>query len=174
MARRLLERDMFTGFGLRTLSAANPGYNPLSYHCGSVWPHDTAIVAAGMLRYGLAEQGSEVAASLLDAAGFADGRLPELFGGFDRARFDRPVPYPSSCSPQAWAAGAPLLLVRALLGLQPDVPGGVVRVRPCLGADDTMELTDLRLGSASTTVRARGTTTHVDGLPDGVRADVGG
>jgi glycogen debranching enzyme len=172
LATRLLERDVFTGFGLRTLSSTNPGYNPLSYHCGSVWPHDTAIVAAGMLRYGLIDQGSAVAASLLDAAGFGDGRLPELFGGFDRDRFERPVPYPSSCSPQAWSAGAPLLLVRALLGLQPDVPGGVLRVRPCLAADVTMELSNLRLGDADVAVRASGTIPTVDIDGAGLRADV--
>lgn len=108
LARRLMADDMFTGFGIRTLNAANGGYNPLSYHCGSVWPHDTAIIAAGMLRYGLAE-GHTLTAALFDAADHR-GRLPELFGGFDRARRGRPMPYPTSCSPQAWAAGAPLLL----------------------------------------------------------------
>ncbi len=112
LARRLMQDDMFTGFGLRTLSSRNPGFNPLSYHCGSVWPHDTALVAAGMLRCGL-DEGRTLAGALLDAAD-ARGRLPELFGGFRRDRRPRPVPYPSSCSPQAWAAGAPLLLDAAL------------------------------------------------------------
>lgn len=114
LAARLMASDMFTGFGLRTLSSDNRGFNPLSYHCGSVWPHDTAIVAAGMLRHGLAD-GQELALALLDAAD-STGRFPELFGGFDRGRHPEPIPYPASCRPQAWAAGAPLLLADALTG----------------------------------------------------------
>lgn len=108
LTARLMARDMFTGYGVRTLSSGNPAYNPLSYHCGSVWPHDTAIVAAGMAQYGF-DEGATLSEALLDAAG-PTGRLPELFGGFDRARTIRPVPYPTSCAPQAWSAGAPLLL----------------------------------------------------------------
>ena len=112
VVRRLMAADMFTGFGLRTLSADNPAYNPLSYHCGSVWPHDTALVAAGMLRFDR-EAGRRLALALLDAAE-PSGRLPELFGGFSRDDHSRPVPYPTSCSPQAWAAAAPLLLASEL------------------------------------------------------------
>jgi glycogen debranching enzyme len=172
LAKRLLAGDMFTGFGLRTLSASNRGYNPLSYHCGSVWPHDTAIVASGMLRYGLATEGAQVALALIDTAAFGNGRLPELFGGFDRERFERPVPYQSACSPQAWAAGAPLLLVRSLLGLDLDLPRGAVRLRPCLDGV-LIELAGLRLGTALTTVRAAGLTAELDDLPDGVRLETG-
>lgn len=113
---RLMADDMFTGFGLRTLSSHNGGYNPLSYHCGSVWPHDTAIVAAGMLAYGFVDEGRRVAAGLMDAASLS-GRLPELFGGFGRGQRSHPVPYPTSCAPQAWSAGAPLLLAASLDGL---------------------------------------------------------
>jgi glycogen debranching enzyme len=115
---RLLEPDMFSGFGIRTLSTDNPAYNPLSYHCGSVWPHDTAIIAAGYARYGDHEGATRIAEALLSSAE-PNGRLPELFAGFDKEEQPVPVPYASSCSPQAWAAGAPLLLTRALLGLQP-------------------------------------------------------
>jgi hypothetical protein len=118
---RLMEPDMFTGFGLRTLSSRNQGWNPLSYHCGTVWPHDSAIVAAGMFIYGLTDQASRLSRALLDAAACCSGRLPELFAGFDRSEFPRPVPYPSSCSPQAWSAGAPLMIARHLLGLRPPV-----------------------------------------------------
>lgn len=114
LASRLMQPDMFTGFGLRTLSSNNPGWNPLSYHCGTVWPHDSAIVAAGMFRYGLDELGTRLSNAILDAANCCEGRLPELFAGFDREHFPTPVPYPSSCSPQAWAAGAPLMLARYL------------------------------------------------------------
>ena len=115
---RLLQPDLFTGFGIRTLSADNPAYNPLSYHCGSVWPHDTAIIAAGFARYG-DHEGAQVIAEALLSAAEPNGQLPELFAGFDRVDQPVPVPYASSCSPQAWAAGAPLLLARALLGLTP-------------------------------------------------------
>lgn len=118
LAERLLQPDMFTGFGIRTLSTDNPAFNPLSYHCGSVWPHDTAIVAAGLYRYGFTDEGRRVAEGLLDAAE-PNGRLPELFAGFGRDEQPTPVPYMSSCSPQAWAAGAPLLLARAMLGIEP-------------------------------------------------------
>lgn len=111
LTHRMMRPDMFTGYGVRTLSSTNPAFNPLSYHCGSVWPHDTAIIAAGMLRYGHVE-GEHLALALLDAT-TPSGRLPELFGGFDRSRTQRPVPYPTSCSPQAWSAGAPLLLTAA-------------------------------------------------------------
>ena len=116
---RLLQPDMFTGFGIRTLSTDNPAYNPLSYHCGSVWPHDTAIIAAGYAAYDNHEGARTIAEALLSAAE-PNGRLPELFAGFDKAEQPIPVPYASSCSPQAWAAGAPLLLTRALLGLTPE------------------------------------------------------
>jgi glycogen debranching enzyme len=114
VAARFLEPDLFSGFGIRTLSSSNPGYNPMSYHCGSVWPHDTALIAEGMFAYGAKDEGAQVVEALLAAADEQSGRLPELFGGFDRERFSRPVPYPASCSPQAWAAGAPLLLARFL------------------------------------------------------------
>lgn len=117
LCRRLMADDMFTGFGVRTLSSDNPAYNPLSYHCGSVWPHDTAVVAAGMLRVDRTA-GARLATSLMDAADGV-GRLPELFGGFSRDAHDRPIPYPTSCSPQAWAAGAPLLLAAVLDGREP-------------------------------------------------------
>jgi len=114
LGRRMLAEDLFSGFGLRTLSSLNPGYNPMSYHCGSIWPHDTALVAAGMFEYGMPEGARTIAEALLDAADEETGRLPELFGGFARERFPRPIPYPASCSPQAWAAAAPLLLARFL------------------------------------------------------------
>jgi glycogen debranching enzyme len=153
---RLMAEDMFTGLGLRTLSAGNPGYNPLSYHCGSVWPHDSALAAAGMLRGGGEEQGARLAAGLLTAAGGFGGRLPELFGGFDVAEMSTAVPYPSSCSPQAWAAGAAVLLTTCLLGLEPDVPAGVVRLDPRLPDDTTIELRGVPLGRERLDLRARG------------------
>ena len=120
VARSLTSPELASGWGIRTLSTDNPGYNPLSYHCGSVWPHDTALAVAGLARYGHFQNAAGLAEDLLEAATFTGGRLPELFAGFSAEDLTAPIPYPSSCSPQAWAAAAPLLLVRSLLGLQPD------------------------------------------------------
>jgi len=118
---RLMRDDVFCGWGLRTLSSSVPRYNPMSYHNGSVWPHDNAIVAAGFARYG----GRSVAARLLTALfqaalGIETRRLPELFCGFARQLNDKPVPYPVACSPQAWAAGSVFLFLQAVLGLSID------------------------------------------------------
>ena len=123
--------EMDSGFGLRTLAVSMGAYNPMSYHNGSVWPHDTALCVAGLMRYahvpGAVELAHRLADGLLDAAEAFGGRLPELYCGFPRERHAPPVPYPTSCSPQAWASAAPLLLMRALLGLDPDVPGARLR-----------------------------------------------
>ena len=117
VAERLLAPDMFTGWGIRTLSSRNPGYNPIGYHVGSVWPHDTSLIANGLARAGQYGAAQRVIDGLLDAAEAADGRLPELFAGFDRAATSDLVPYPTACSPQAWATGAIFLSVRTLLGI---------------------------------------------------------
>ena len=126
VAARLSGPDMDSGFGLRTMSAANAGYNPLSYHCGSVWSHDTAIVIRGLYRSGHGEAAARLADGLLSAAAAFDWRLPELFSGEDRG----PVPYPAACRPQAWSAAAAGALAQALLGLDVDVPAGLVRIEP--------------------------------------------
>jgi glycogen debranching enzyme len=128
--RALLRDDLFSGWGIRSMSEGDGGYNPLSYHCGSVWPHDTAICAEGMRRYGFADEAARVADALLDAAEAFDGQLPEVFAGFRRDLARMPVEYPGALKPQSWAAGAPLLLIRAVLGL--DVVGGKLRSRPHL------------------------------------------
>ena len=121
VAASLMSPEMFSGWGIRTLSASMAGYNPISYHNGSIWPHDNAICATGLWRYGYSEEASRVAAALLEATQyFRDARLPELFCGFDRASSPYPVPYPVACSPQAWASGATFQLVEAMLGLVPD------------------------------------------------------
>jgi glycogen debranching enzyme len=119
VGRRLLAPDLFNGWGIRTLAAGQPAYHPLSYHNGSVWPHDTAIAIAGLARYGLRDEARAVASGLLAAASSVGGRLPELIAGYGRDERSSPVPYPHSCSPQAWAAGAPLLLRSALKGRSP-------------------------------------------------------
>jgi glycogen debranching enzyme len=118
LAKRLLAPDMFSGWGIRTLSKAAAAYNPMSYHNGSVWPHDNALVAAGLKRYGFIRSTNRVATALFDAAVHADYlRLPELFCGFTRRTPNRPVSYPVACSPQAWAAGSPFLMLQAMLGI---------------------------------------------------------
>ena len=122
VAAGLVQRDLFTGWGLRTLSSNHAAYNPLSYQRGSVWPHDTVLAAAGLSRYGYREQAATLLRGVLDAAGtFEANRLPELFCGFDRAA-GPPVPYAEANVPQAWAAAAPVLAVQTFLGLVPDAP----------------------------------------------------
>ncbi|HEU5036637.1 MAG TPA: glycogen debranching N-terminal domain-containing protein [Nocardioides sp.] len=123
VARHLLSPAMFSGWGIRTLASGMGAYNPMSYHNGSVWPHDTAICVAGLSRYGYAAEAGEVALGLLDAAASFQGRVPELFAGFTRADIPVPVPYPAACSPQAWAAAAPVHLLRTLLRLEPTADG---------------------------------------------------
>jgi glycogen debranching enzyme len=130
VAHHLLDPRIWTGFGVRTLASTMGAYNPMSYHNGSVWPHDSAIAAAGLMRYGYVAEAQRLALGLLEAAHLFDGRLPELFCGFDRADFPSPVPYPTSCSPQAWAAAAPVLLMRTLLRFEPDIPAGRIGLDP--------------------------------------------
>jgi glycogen debranching enzyme len=132
MVPHLLSGEMFSGWGVRTLASSMASYDPLSYHAGSVWPHDNAILAAGLMRYGFVQEAHRIILAMFDAAASSEDRLPELFAGVSREEVSVPVAYPSSCSPQAWAAAAPLLLLRAMLGLEPDVRDGVVAVRPRL------------------------------------------
>ncbi|WP_447978279.1 amylo-alpha-1,6-glucosidase [Candidatus Nitrospira bockiana] len=122
LARRLLEPDLFSGWGLRTLSSRHPAYNPLSYQLGSVWPHDTILAAAGLWRYGFYDAGGRLIEAILEAAEvFEAERLPELFCGVDRSH-GLPVPYEEANSPQAWAAVVPILIAQLFLGLVPDAP----------------------------------------------------
>ncbi|SHK58636.1 Amylo-alpha-1,6-glucosidase [Pseudonocardia thermophila] len=116
VADRLVQPDLASGYGLRTMSAAARGYAPLSYHCGSVWPHDTAIAIRGLLRTGHRDHAALLAGQLLDAAAALGWRLPELFGGFGSDEVTAPVPYPTSCRPQAWSAAAAVVVAEALAG----------------------------------------------------------
>ncbi|MGH3481214.1 MAG: amylo-alpha-1,6-glucosidase, partial [Nocardioidaceae bacterium] len=128
---RLVTRpELASGFGLRTMSDQDTAYSPVSYHCGSVWPHDTAIVIRGLAAAGRGHRAAELIDGLLAAAVHFDFRLPELYGGDPRADVPRPVPYPAACRPQAWSAAAAPAILQALLGLEADVPAGRVRVRP--------------------------------------------
>ena len=118
VADRLMSPDMFSGWGIRTLSTEMARYHPLSYHNGSVWPHDNAIIAAGMAGYGFAKEAIRVALAIVDAAvAFPLHRVPELFAGYPRREYSFPVPYPEANAPQAWASGAIILLIETLLGL---------------------------------------------------------
>jgi glycogen debranching enzyme len=149
VVNHLLSSTMFSGWGLRTLSTEMGAYNPVSYHNGSVWPHDTAIAVAGLVRYGQRDAARSLLRGLVDASACFDGRLPELFCGFAREEFRTPVAYPSSCSPQAWASAVPFSLVTSLLGLTPDVPGHRLQLRPMLSPDDGgLGLAGLSLGRA--------------------------
>lgn len=121
VADRLLSKDMFSGWGVRTLSSANPAFDPVSYQRGSVWPHDNAIIALGLKRYGFWRQSNRIAEGIFDAAaGYPRNALPEVFAGIDRTSDNAPVPYVEANLPQAWAAGSILMLLRAMLGLEPD------------------------------------------------------
>ena len=132
VAGRLTAQDMFSGYGIRTMSEKSTGFNPMSYHNGSVWPHDNSLCLIGMSRMGFIGQALKVARGLMQAAEhFEYARLPELFCGYPDT-LGRPVPYPVACSPQAWAAGTPLVFLQVFLGLDPDAPDGVIRLRPAL------------------------------------------
>ena len=170
VAERLMSPEMFTGWGIRTLASDMGAYNPVSYHNGSVWPHDTAIVATGLMRYGFVEEASRVASGLFDAAKHFGGRLPELFCGFDRSDFPEPVPYPTACSPQAWAAAAPVQLARILLRFDPDFTRDVLHLAPILPASfGTFSADNVLLGDSRITIEAAGPTGSVAGLPENLR-----
>jgi glycogen debranching enzyme len=171
-ARRLLQPDLFTGWGLRVLSDRHPSYDPHSYQRGSVWPHDSVIAAAGMRRYGMAEEAWTVLDGLLAAVMcFEDVQMPELFAGLPKSEIAVPVPYRMANVPQAWAAGSVLHMVRILLGLEPDLPEGRVYLDPALPAwCSRLEVGRLRMGRHDVRVR-------VERRPDGehiVEADTEG
>jgi len=123
LARLLVGDRLFSGWGVRTMAEGEGGYNPIRYHNGTVWPHDNSLIAAGLARYGFREEAARIAFATLEAATFFRYRLPEVFAGYRRGRTSFPVEYPTASSPQAWATGAPLLLLRVLLGLEPDGDG---------------------------------------------------
>ncbi|HEX9467435.1 MAG TPA: glycogen debranching N-terminal domain-containing protein [Acidimicrobiia bacterium] len=127
---RLVSDEMFSGWGIRTLATSMTGFNPISYHNGSVWPHDNAICAAGLMRYGMADEAHRVMEGIVHAAGYFGNRLPELFAGLRREEFSFPVGYPTSCSPQAWAAASPLLFLRSMLHFDPDVRNAQLHLAP--------------------------------------------
>jgi glycogen debranching enzyme len=169
VAEHLVSRQMFSGFGVRTLSAAAAAYNPMSYHNGSVWPHDNAICAAGLMRYGFVPEAQQVATAIFQAADRFGGRLPELFCGFDRSDFASPVAYPTACSPQAWAAAAPFLLLRTLLRFDPAMPDGKAWCAPEVPARMLpLRVEGLRIAGALVSAEISRRGWRIEGLPPGL------
>ena len=164
VADRLMGPAMFSGWGIRTYAEDQPGYNPIGYHTGSVWPHDTSLIAAGLKGYGFDEESNRLVGHVFQAAQhFEDYRLPELFCGFDRDQSSLPVPYPVACSPQAWAAGASFLFLETMLGLRAHAGQGELELRHPNLPDwiGRVTLNNLRVGDASVDLlfhRWRGTT----------------
>ncbi|ABK03321.1 Amylo-alpha-1,6-glucosidase [Arthrobacter sp. FB24] len=171
VAEHLMSPEMFTGWGIRTLASNMGAYNPASYHNGSVWPHDNAIAAAGLMRYGFVTEAQKIAYALLEAADHFNGRLPELFCGLDRGRYPAPVPYPASCSPQAWASAAPVQLIRTLLRFDPGLPWDDLWLAPTLPARDTyFHLDNVPFaGEGRISIHIDAGTVSVHGLPDDIR-----
>jgi len=142
VVRHLMGPRLFTGWGIRTLAEGEGRYNPIGYHVGTVWPFDNSFIAWGLRRYGFKKEAAAVAMGILQAASCFDGRLPEAFGGYRREMTQFPVQYPTACSPQAWSTGAPLLLIRAMLGLEPT--GDYLIVDPVLPVEiGHLELLDI-------------------------------
>lgn len=156
VADRLLRPDLFSGWGLRTLSSAHPAYDPHSYQRGSVWPHDTMLAAAGLRRHGRLHDAWRLIDALLAASSsLPRHQLPELFAGLQREPRDAPVPYARANVPQAWAAGVAFHAVRVLLGLEPDVPAGVVYVDPALPPwCPVLEMENVRIGAQRLRIHA--------------------
>ncbi|GFZ80685.1 amylo-alpha-1,6-glucosidase [Nesterenkonia alkaliphila] len=167
---RLISADLFSGFGIRTRSASSAIFNPASYHNGSVWPHDTVLGAAGMARYGFREAALTVLTALTDALEAFGGRLPELFCGFSRADMPIPVPYPTSCSPQAWAAAVPYEMLRIALDLEVDVLAGRVDAAPAPALFGTLSVHGISLGAHGwLDVVADQQNIRLEGLPERFR-----
>ena len=158
LAEGLLRPQFFSGWGVRTLSGLERRYNPMSYHNGSIWPHDNALIVLGLARYGFKRAAGQIFAGLCEAAGYMElRRLPELFCGFQRRRGRGPTLYPVACSPQAWASGAPFLMLQACLGLEFDPERGEIRFRRPWLPDflEKITLVNLALNEASVDVTLR-------------------
>jgi glycogen debranching enzyme len=174
VVHHLTAEDMFSGWGIRTLSTNERRANPIGYHLGTVWPHDNSIIAAGFRRYGFDREAVQVLDGILQAARhFEHYRLPEVFAGFSRERFPVPVRYPVACHPQAWAAGSVPFLLTSLLGLAPNAFDGRLQiVRPVLpkGVDE-LEFRRIKIGKGLVDLHfrrtreetAQVTVTHVSG-----------
>jgi glycogen debranching enzyme len=170
VAARLMSDDMFTGWGVRTLASSMGAYNPVSYHNGSVWPHDSAIVAAGLMRYGFVPEAQRIALGLIEASEAFEGRLPELFCGFGRSEFSLPVRYPTSGSPQAWAAATPFSLLRTLLRLDPWIPRLQLCLAPALPPElGAVKVLNVPLAGTRIAIEVKDGKTSVSGLPSDIQ-----
>jgi glycogen debranching enzyme len=152
VAHSLISKELFSGWGIRTVASAESRYNPISYHNGSVWPHDNALIAAGLARYGFKDMAAEVLSGLLAVSTFVDlNRLPELFCGVDRRSREGPTLYPVACAPQAWSAAAAFLLLQSCLGLSLNADKKQIRLDgPYLPeAIPELWIRDVRVGGAS-------------------------
>jgi glycogen debranching enzyme len=157
VARHLLGPKLYSGWGVRTLAEGEGRYNPVGYHVGTVWPFDTSFIAWGLRRYGFKTEAATLAQGILEAADLFGGRLPEAFGGYKRGVTKYPVQYPTACSPQAWSTGAPFLLIRTILGLEP--LGEHLLVDPALPPNiGVLALLDIpgRWGTTDAFARGRG------------------
>jgi glycogen debranching enzyme len=165
--------ELLDTFGVRTLGTGNGGFNPIGYHTGSVWTHDTAIVALGLAREGLTEQAARVARSLVASGEAFDYRWPELYSGLPM--LGRPSPYPASCRPQAWSAASAGAILTVALGLRADVPGGTLQVDPVLPLPfGALRVEGLRLGGVPFSVSvSRDGEVEVVGVPRDVRISRG-
>lgn len=169
VVRRLMSPEMFSGWGVRTLATDMGAYNPVSYHNGSVWPHDNALIVGGLMRYGFVKEAQRLASALMDAAEYTDNRLPELFCGFSRSEYPQPLPYPTACSPQAWASATPVMLIRSLLRYEADVALGVLWLDPALPESwGSLHTTNLPVGGSRVTLDVSGSRVAVEGLPRGM------
>jgi glycogen debranching enzyme len=166
VVQHLMSSQMWSGWGIRTLASDEHAYDPMSYHRGTVWPHDGALCAAGLHKYGFEAEALQVAKGLLEASDAWNGRLPELFSGLDRDDIGTPVPFPTSCSPQAWSAATPFLLLRTMLGLEPHPTEGL-SLDPIEGAvQDDLVLLGLRRLDRRFDVRITGGTASVQAWMD--------
>ncbi len=161
---QLMGESLWSGWGVRTMSAADAGYNPLTYHNGTVWPHDNALIAWGLARYERWPEAHRIIRRMLNAAGYFDHQLPEVFAGFSRSDTPFPIRYPTASTPQAWAAGTPVLLLRILLGLEPDPGAHALKTRaPELPSwAGSLQLRGIRAFERSWDVRLEGGQVLVD------------
>ena len=178
VAERLLSEELFSGWGIRTMATTEGGYNPIRYHDGTVWPHDNSLIALGLARYGFRRQVATIAQAIVEAATFFRDRLPEVFAGYPRSLSRYPVQYPTACSPQAWASGAPLALITAMLRLEP-APTGSPPTRSCPTASERLicsvcaaskvALKSRRRASRLLATSSRGSRRARTSQPDGAR-----
>jgi glycogen debranching enzyme len=161
----LLSPELFSGWGIRTMSTADAGYHPVEYHDGTVWPHDTSLVALGLARAGRYAEAGVLLRALVEAAESLDWRLPEVLAGFDRAETGFPLVYPTTCSPQAWAAAAPVAALAAVLGLAPDRAAGALTARGAPPPDLDLVLAGVPALGRLWTVTARAGAVTVDSVP---------